>query len=164
MITEVELILISFDVNYNAPIIFLREKTGEHPRRVLPIWIGIPEAAAISLKINKEKSPRPMTHDLMLDIIDHFGAAVKAIIVHSIKKATFYGKIVLERKEQVIEIDSRPSDAIALALRAEAPIFVDEEILKNSELTEDDLKKMEKDTTKKILENMDEDTLDKLKV
>jgi len=161
---EVELILISFDVNYGAPIIFLREKKEEKPRRVLPIWIGLPEAAAISWKINKEKPSRPMTHDLMLNIIDEIGVTVKSIIVHSIKDSTFYGKIVLEKNEELIEIDSRPSDAIALALRAEAPIYVEEEVLESSGLSEDELKKMEKETTKKILENLDEDTLDKLKV
>lgn len=164
MIIEAELILISFDVNQGAPIVFLRERTDRTSRRVLPIWIGIPEAAAISWKINKEKPPRPMTHDLMLSVIEKLGASVKSIVVHSIKESTFYGKVILEMNKEKFEIDSRPSDAIALALRAEAPIYVDEEVFESSGLSEDDLKKMEKDTTKKILENLDEDTLEELKV
>lgn len=164
MLVEAELTMISFDVNQGVPIIFLREKSERRPRRILPIWIGVPEAAAISWKINKEKPSRPMTHDLMLNIIRKLGVSVKSIVVHSLKESTFYGRIILEMNKEEIEIDSRPSDAIALALRAEVPIYVDEEVLESSELSEDDLEEMSQKSTKKILEDLDEDTLDKLKV
>jgi len=100
MIIEVELILISYDANSGMPIIFLREKTDRTPRRILPIWIGFPETAAMARKIKKEKPPRPMTHDLMLNIINELGATVKAILMHSRKESTFYGKIILERNKK----------------------------------------------------------------
>lgn len=164
MLIEAELTMISFDVNQGVPIIFLREKSEQRPRRILPIWIGVPEAAAISWKINKEKPARPMTHDLMLNTIKKLGASVKSIVVHSLEESTFYGSIILEMNKEKIEVDSRPSDAIALALRAEVPIYVDEEVLESAELSEDDLEEMSQKSTKKILEDLDEETLDKLKV
>lgn len=164
MLVEAELMLISFDANSGTPIVFLREKSEEKPRRVLPIWIGFPEAAAISWEVNEEKHSRPMTHDLMLNIIEKVGATVKSIIVHSIKDATFYGKVVLEMNDEEIEVDSRPSDSIALALRANAPIYIDDEVLESSGFSEEKLEDIEKQSTKKILEDLDEDTLEKLKV
>jgi hypothetical protein len=160
---EVEVAMITFDVNTQMPIVFLKEKEGSS-KRLLPIWVGIPEAQAIHAKIQNHEFPRPMTHDLLKNVIEQLGAKVTSVFVHSIKETTFYGQINLAVNGTEIEIDSRPSDAIALALRTGAKIYVAEEIMKQSGLSEDDLKKIEKDQVKSALEEMDEDALGKFKV
>lgn len=159
---EVEVAMIAFDINAQ-PIVFLREKEGS-PKRLLPIWVGIAEAQAIHFKIQNQEFPRPMTHDLLKNVIESLGAKVTSVYIHSIQEATFYGQINLAVNGTELEIDSRPSDAIALALRAEAAIYVAEEVMKQSGLSEDELKKIEKDHLKNVLEDMDEDTLGKYKV
>jgi hypothetical protein len=149
------------------PIVFLKEKEGS-PKRLLPIWVGMSEAQAIHAKIQNQDFPRPMTHDLLKNIIEQLGAKVKSVYVHSIEETTFYGQINLAVNGTEVEIDSRPSDAIALALRAGATIYVAEEVMEQSGLSEDYLKKMqkniEKDQVKSVLEEMDEETLAKHKV
>jgi hypothetical protein len=160
---EVEVAMITFDVNAQMPIVFLKEKEGSS-KRLLPIWVGIAEAQAIHAKIKNQEFPRPMTHDLLKNVIEKLGAKVISVFVHSIKEKTFYGRINLTVNGTEIEIDSRPSDAIALALRTEAAIYVAEEVMMQSGLSEDDLKKIEKDQVKSALEEMDEDTLGKFKV
>jgi bifunctional DNase/RNase len=159
---EVEVAMIAFDVNAQ-PIVFLRETEGS-PKRLLPIWVGIAEAQAIHFKIQNQEFPRPMTHDLLKNIIDSLGAKVTSVYIHSIQETTFYGQINLAVNGTELEIDSRPSDAIALALRTEATIYVAEEVMKQSGLSEDELKKIEKDHLKNVLEEMDDDTLGKYKV
>ena len=159
---EVEVAMIAFDVNAQ-PIVFLREKEGS-PKRLLPIWVGIAEAQAIHFKIQNQEFPRPMTHDLLKNVIESLGAQVTSVYIHSIQETTFYGQINLAVNGAEFEIDSRPSDAIALALRTEATIYVSEEVMKQSGLSEDELKKIEKDHLKNVLEEMDEDTLGKYKV
>jgi bifunctional DNase/RNase len=101
------------------------EATG----RTLPIWVGIFEANAITMGIEHTWTPRPMTHDLIKNIIDGMTATVRKIIVTELRANTFYALILLETEGRLVEIDSRPSDAIALALRTQAPIFVDEKVL-----------------------------------
>jgi len=160
---EVEVAMITFDINAQMPIVFLKEKEGS-PKRLLPIWVGIAEAQAIHAKIQNQEFPRPLTHDLLKNVIEQLGAKVTSIFVHSIQGRTFYGQINLLVNGTELEIDSRPSDAIALALRAEAKIYVAEEVLEESGLSEDELKKIEKDNLKSALEEMDEDTLGKYKV
>jgi len=164
---EVEVAMIIFDANTQMPIVFLKEKEGS-PKRLLPIWVGIPEAQAIHAKIQNQDFPRPMTHDLLKNIIEQLGAKVKSVYVHSIEETTFYGQINLAVNGTEMEIDSRPSDAIALALRAGATIYVAEEVMEQSGLSEDYLEKMEKkiekDQVKSALEEMDEETLAKHKV
>jgi bifunctional DNase/RNase len=160
---EVEVAMITFDINAQLPIVFLREKEGS-PKRLLPIWVGIAEAQAIHVKIQNQEYPRPMTHDLLKNVIEQLGAKVTSVFIHSIRGTTFYGQINLSVNGTEIEIDSRPSDAIALALRVEAAIYVAEEVMKQSGLSEDELKKIEKDNVKSVLEEMDEDTLGKFKV
>jgi len=160
---EVEVAMITFDINAQMPIVFLREKEGS-PRRLLPIWVGIAEAQSIHYKIQNQEFPRPMTHDLLKNVIEQLGAKVTSVFIHSIRGTTFYGQINLSFNGTEIEIDSRPSDAIALALRADAAIYVAEEVMKQSGISEDDLKKIEKDQLKSALEEMDEDSLGKFKV
>ena len=166
---EVEVALISIDTRSNMPIVLLKEKEGS-PKRVLPIWIGQTEAAAIQLKLKSSPSPpRPMTHDLMKNLIESLDAEVDSIFVHSVipsdgESGTYLGQINLEVNGEKIEVDSRPSDAIALALRLEAPIHVAEHILEENGFSEDELKESEKQASKNTLENLDEDALGRYSV
>ena len=160
---EVEVAMIALDPRANLPVVLLQEIEGT-PKRLLPIWVGIAEAQAIQLQLQAPPPPRPMTHDLLKNIIEKLGAKVVSVFVHSIKSLTFYGQINLLVNDKNIEIDSRPSDAIALALRTEATIYVAEKVMDESGLTEEDLKKMEKDRVKSVLEEMDEDSLEKFKI
>src|SRR4026207_436004 len=107
----------------NMPIIILRDKEGQ---KVLPIWVGIFEANAIALQIENISTPRPMTHDLLRNVIQDLKASVQKIVVSDLQDNTFYALIYLSLADDTVAIDARPSDAIALALRARAPIFVEE--------------------------------------
>jgi len=111
---------VSFDVIGKQPIVLLKTVEGN---RFLPIWIGHPEAAAILIKLQGTKLPRPMTHDLLTSIIGRFEADVARITVTELKESTFYATLTLAKDGDEIEIDSRPSDALALAVRTDAPIF-----------------------------------------
>jgi hypothetical protein len=97
--------------------------------RYLPIWIGACEAEAISMSLQGVEPPRPMTHDLIVNLLDTWGADLEYIYVHTLANDTFYGRLVVRVGEDLIEIDSRPSDAIAIAVRVDAPIFVSEEVM-----------------------------------
>ena len=110
----------------NMPIILLRDKDGD---RVLPIWVGCAEANAIAMQIENVSVPRPMTHDLLKNVIQDLHGDIKKIVVYDLKENTFYAMIYVLTNGEVVAIDSRPSDAIALALRVKAPIFVEEEII-----------------------------------
>ena len=110
----------------NMPIILLRDKDGD---RVLPIWVGGAEANAIAMQIENVSVPRPMTHDLLKNVIQDLHGDIKKIVVYALKENTFYAMIYVSTNGEVVAIDSRPSDAIALALRVKAPIFVEEEII-----------------------------------
>ncbi len=112
-------------MNYQR-VVILKEKTAE---RYLPIWIGPAEADAIAVKLQGVNVPRPLTHDLLRSVIDALGASVNSIIVSDLKNDTFYAKIMLNVDGSVVEIDSRPSDALALAVRSEVPIFADESVM-----------------------------------
>jgi uncharacterized protein len=112
-------------MNYQR-VVILKEKSAE---RYLPIWIGQPEADAIAVKLQGVNTARPLTHDLLCSVIDTLGATINSIIVSDLKNDTFYAKILLNVDGEQMEVDSRPSDALALAVRAEAPIFADETVL-----------------------------------
>ena len=117
----------------NMPIIILRDQEGQ---RILPIWVGVFEANAIALQIENVQTPRPMTHDLLKNIIDDLSAQVERIVVTELKENTFYALIHLRRNGHSIEVDARPSDAIALALRTRSPIFVEEAVIQNARSVE----------------------------
>jgi len=102
---------------------------------ILPIWVGVYEANAIALEIEKVQTPRPMTHDLLKNVLLGLEVRVQKIVVNDLKDDTFYALIWVEREGQMMTIDSRPSDALALALRMDCPIFVDEAVLKNSKIS-----------------------------
>ena len=137
---------------------FLRETAGD-PRRMLPIWIGQAEALAIQLKLKDEEPPRPMTHDLLKNIIETLSAKVEAIHVHSIKEETFLAEIHLQVNKEILKVDSRPSDAIALSLRFDVPIYVTEELIEQSGFSEEELKESEEKQQPNTLADLDEDTL-----
>lgn len=113
----------------NMPIVILRDAGGD---AILPIWVGIYEANAIALEIEKVTTPRPMTHDLIKNVLTGLEAGVKKVVVNELKDDTFYAVIWLDRDGELISIDSRPSDALALALRLDCPIYVEEQVLKSS--------------------------------
>ena len=117
---------LTLDPLTNMPIIILKDVSGD---KALPIWVGFFEANAIALEIEKIATPRPMTHDLMKSLIANMKAEIKHILVSELKDNTFYAVISLTVGEATLSIDSRPSDAIALALRAKAPIFVNESVI-----------------------------------
>ena len=127
-------------INYQRAVI-LKEKDGE---RYLPMWIDVAQADAIATGLQKAYSSKPLTHDFICSIISNLGAELKYVVVDELTEETFHAKAFLEREGNVIEIDCRPSDAFATALRAEAPIFVTEEILKESGITTDEINKIDK--------------------
>src|SRR6266536_2970600 len=120
---------VSFDLVGKQPIVLLKTAEGN---KFLPIWIGHPEAAAILMKLQGASTPRPMTHDLVTDIIGHLDAQVVRITVTELKENTFYASITVQQNGSEIEIDSRPSDAIALAVRSDAPIYAADDVIEES--------------------------------
>src|SRR5438067_5112112 len=120
---------VSFDLVGKQPIVLLKTTEGN---KFLPIWIGHPEAAAILMKLQGATTPRPMTHDLVTDMLSQLDAQVVRITVTELRDSTFYAQITVQQDGSEIEIDSRPSDAIALAIRAEAPIFVADRVIEES--------------------------------
>jgi uncharacterized protein len=110
-----------------TPVVILREVAGQ--RRVLPIFIGVPEAQAIALTMQNIETPRPMTHDLMKNLLDEVGAHVERITVTELREGTFFAEIVISAQGEVRTVSSRPSDAIALAIRIGSPIFAEDEVL-----------------------------------
>ena len=126
---EMHIYGVSFDLVGKQPIVLLKTAEGN---KFLPIWIGHPEAAAILMKLQSASTPRPMTHDLVTDMLEQLDAQVIRITVTELKESTFYASITVQQNGSEVEIDSRPSDAIALAVRADAPIFVADEVIDDS--------------------------------
>src|SRR3954452_24070176 len=120
---------VSFDLVGKQPIVLLKTADGN---RFLPIWIGHPEAAAILMKLQGAASPRPLTHDLMTDILGQLDAQIVRVTVTEMRDNTFYAAITIAQDGSELEIDSRPSDAIALAVRTDAPIFADDRVIEES--------------------------------
>ena len=126
---EMHIYGVSFDLVGKQPIVLLKTAEGN---KFLPIWIGHPEAAAILMKLQSQAPPRPMTHDLLSDMLEQLGAQVVRITVTELRENTFYAQITVAQDGSEIEIDSRPSDAIALAIRTEAPIFAADRVIEES--------------------------------
>jgi len=145
----------------NMPIVILKETCGSN---VLPIWVGVYEANAIALEIEKVVTPRPMTHDLLKNVLVGLDTQVQKIVVTTIKDDTFFAVIWLERDGTLISIDSRPSDALALALRIDCPIFVEDEVLKNSKSQTNTQDRINNEELKRWLENMNDEDLGKYKM
>jgi uncharacterized protein len=138
----------------NSPIVILRDREGQ---RVLPIWVGIFEANAIALQIENISTPRPMTHDLLRNVIQDLKAAVTKVVVCDLQENTFYALIYLSLHGETVAIDARPSDAIALALRTRAPIYVEETVLDNAKTLDFAPEKTDADRLHKWLESLDPD-------
>ena len=145
----------------NMPIVILRDKEGS---RVLPIWVGIFEANAIALQIENISTPRPMTHDLLRNVIHDLNASVQKIVVCDLQDSTFYALIYLMLNGEVVAIDARPSDAIALALRSKADIFVEEEVLEKSRTLRSEGDQPDPERLKKWLEEVNPDDLGKYRM
>lgn len=124
---EMELIGVRVELPSNAPIVLLREASGE--ARLLPIFIGAPEATAIALALDGVTTPRPMTHDLLRDVLEELAADVERIVVTELRDKTFFAELHLIRDDKRIVVSSRPSDAIALAVRTGTPIFAAEDVI-----------------------------------
>src|SRR2546425_5864098 len=137
----------------NMPIVILKDVNGN---ALLPIWVGIYEANAIALEIEKVATPRPMTHDLIKSLLLGLSTGIRKVVVNDLKDDTFYALIWLERNGELISIDSRPSDALALALRLDCPIYVEEEVLKSSKLSSAVSDKVNNEELRKWLENLNE--------
>ena len=145
----------------NMPIVVLKDVQGQ---AVLPIWVGVYEANAIALEIEKVQTPRPMTHDLLKNVLMGLDGRVSKIVVNELKDDTFYALIWVERDGQMMTIDSRPSDALALALRMDCPIFVDEQVLKSSKVSGVLSEKTTNDQLKSYLEGLSDDDLGRYKM
>ena len=126
---EMEIYGVSFDLVGKQPIVLLKTSDGN---KFLPIWIGHPEAAAILVKLQNAATPRPMTHDLVTDLLGQLEAEVVSVTVTELRENTFYARITIQQNGSEIEVDSRPSDAIALAVRSGAKIFAADEVIEES--------------------------------
>jgi len=145
----------------NMPIVILKDVAGN---ALLPIWVGIYEANAIALEIEKVSTPRPMTHDLIKSLLLGLGTGMRKVVVSELRDDTFYALIWLERNGELISIDSRPSDALALALRLDCPIFVEDEVLKSSKLSSAVTEKVNSEELRKWLENLNDEDLGRYKM
>ncbi|WP_147821305.1 bifunctional nuclease family protein [Salidesulfovibrio onnuriiensis] len=149
----------ALDETNQAPILILK---NEQEAMVLPIWIGAVEAMSITMALNKIPFPRPMTHDLLLSVINTLGGVINQVQVTDIEDGTFFAEMVVLQDGEELRIDCRPSDAIALAVRGDTPIFVNLDVLKTAGVSEDSLKQKvvrseDSDKWKELLDSMDED-------
>jgi uncharacterized protein len=160
MEVEMKIRTLMMDPVTQMPIVVLRDASGN---TILPIWVGVYEANAIALEIEKINTPRPMTHDLIKTLLLGMDARVDRIVVNELKDDTFFATIWLVKDGQFISVDSRPSDALAIALRTDSPIFVDESVLKNSRMaaTQD---KGKEEELRRLLENLNEEDFGRYKM
>lgn len=145
----------------NMPIVILRDASGN---AILPIWVGIYEANAIALEIEKVATPRPMTHDLIRTLLMGLETGVRKVVVSELKDDTFFAVIWLERDGQLISIDSRPSDALAIALRVDCPIYVDDSVLNSSKAAASVSDKINNEDLRRWLEGLGDDDLGRYKM
>jgi len=145
----------------NMPIVILKDVNGN---AILPIWVGVYEANAIALEIEKVATPRPMTHDLIKTLLMGLQTGVRKVVVSELREDTFYAMIWLERNGEVISIDSRPSDALAIALRVDCPIFVDDAVLSNSKLATSLAEKTGNEELRRWLENLSDEDFGRYKM
>jgi bifunctional DNase/RNase len=145
----------------NMPIVILKDAQGNS---ILPIWVGVYEANAIALEIEKVVTPRPMTHDLIKTLLTGLHTGVRKIVVNELKEDTFYAVIWLEREGKLISVDSRPSDALAIALRLDCPIYVDDSVLQNSKMANTIADRVNNDELRRWLENLNDEDLGRYKM
>ena len=145
----------------NMPIVILKDANGG---QILPIWVGIYEANAIALEIEKVATPRPMTHDLIKNVLTGLEAGVRKVVVNELRDDTFFAVIWVEKNGAMISIDSRPSDALALALRLDCPIFVDEQVLRTSKSTATVSDKVSNEELRRWLEGLNDEDFGRYKM
>jgi bifunctional DNase/RNase len=155
---RVEIKGLMLDPSSNIPIVILRDTESQ---LFLPIWIGVFEANAIALRIEGVEPPRPMTHDLLRLVLEQLGATVEKIVISDLRESTFFAVIHLRQQDQVVTVDARPSDAIALALRTEAPIYVLRSVLDKAQAADLTAESADEDKLKKWLEEISPDELGK---
>ena len=161
MLIEMTIKGLMVDPVTNMPIVILKDKDGD---RVLPIWVGIFEANAIALQIENVATPRPMTHDLLRNIITDLEGRVDRVVVSDLKDNTFYAIIHLTVRGERVAIDARPSDAIALALRTRSPILVEENVIDTAKTVDFSTERTDSDRLQKWLESLDPEELGKYKM
>jgi uncharacterized protein len=150
-VIELELVGVRVELPHNQPIVLLKEQSGE---RFLPIWIGAVEATAIAFALQGVVTARPMTHDLMRDLLTSLEVSVDRIVVTELREGTFYAEIQMTADGESVVVSSRPSDAIALAVRATAPIFADESVLAEAGIEIEDEDEDEVEQFKEFLDSV----------
>jgi bifunctional DNase/RNase len=145
----------------NVPIVILKDVNGN---AILPIWVGVYEANAIALEIEKVSTPRPMTHDLIKTLLMGLHTGIRKVVVSELRDDTFYAIIWLEKEGELISVDSRPSDALALALRLDCPIYVEEAVLKTSKQAGGVSEKVNNEELRRWLEGLNDEDLGRYKM
>lgn len=158
MTVEMKIKGLMIDPINQMPIIILKDPNSES---VLPIWVGLFEANAIALQLENVSTPRPMTHDLLNNILNRLDAKITRVTITDLKDNTFYAVILMTLRGGEVSIDSRPSDAIALALRADAPIFVEEDVISRAKRTDMMREAGESDRLRQWLDKLDPEDLGK---
>jgi bifunctional DNase/RNase len=146
----------------NMPIVILKDLDGN---TILPIWVGVYEANAIALEIEKVSTPRPMTHDLIKTLLLGLNTGVRKVVVNELREDTYYALIWLEKDGELISVDSRPSDALALALRLDCPIYVEEQVIKSSKMASSIAEKgKDNEELRRWLEGLNDEDLGRYKM
>lgn len=158
---EVRIRGLMMDPSNRSPIVVLNDLAGEV---VLPIWVGLFEANAIALEIEKTTTPRPMTHDLLRNVISGLNARVTRVVVGALRGDTFHATIWMDQAGEVVAIDSRPSDAIALALRSDCPIFVSREVFEHAKQASNGGNSVSAEDMRRWLENLGDDEMGRYKM
>ena len=158
---EMEIRGLMMDPVTNMPIVVLKDVGSD---AVLPIWVGIFEANAIALELEKTATPRPMTHDLLQNMARGLGARVQKVVVNELRDDTFYAVIWMEQAGEMVAMDSRPSDAIALALRWDCPIYVNRTVLESSKQSASGPQNISADEMRRWLENLNDDEMGRYKM
>ncbi|MBM3724922.1 MAG: bifunctional nuclease family protein [Acidobacteria bacterium] len=161
MEVEMKIRTLMMDPVTQMPIVILRDLGGN---TILPIWVGVYEANAIALEIEKVATPRPMTHDLIKMLLMGLEARVQKVVVNELKDDTFYALIWIEKNGEYMCVDARPSDALALALRLDCPIYVEESVLKSSRVASQASDKVNNEELKRWLENLNDEDLGRYKM
>jgi len=161
MLIEMSIKGLMVDPMAGTPIVILKDKQGE---RVLPIWVGVPEANAIALQIENVFTPRPMTHDLLRNIITDLEGRVDRVVVSDLRDNTYFAIIHLTVRGERVAVDARPSDAIALALRTRSPILVEESVIENARTADFTTEPSDNERLQKLFESLDPEELGKYKM
>ena len=160
-VIEVKIRGLMMDPVTNMPIVVLKDVNGD---AVVPIWVGIFEANAIALEIEKTTTPRPMTHDLMINLIRSTDAVLRRVVITELKDETFYALLWMEREGALTSMDARPSDALALALRMDCPIFVADQVVRTARLTNAGAENFSPEELRRWLENLNDEDLGRYKM